>query len=203
MRLDRRMLGAFAAAALLAGPAPAQSQTAYPSRPIHLIVGFAAGGPTDVLARIIGGKLERHPGTAGGGREPHRRLRQHRDPIGRARAQRRLHHPDGGQQQRGQREPVQEPAVQVRRGPRAGRAAGGGADRAGRSSIARGQVGQRPDCARQVEARRDHVRHRRQGHHHASRGRAVQSHGRRATDAGAVQRAAARPPGTCSRARSR
>ena len=33
------------------------AQTAYPSRPIHLIVGFAAGGPTDVLARIIGGKM--------------------------------------------------------------------------------------------------------------------------------------------------
>ena len=29
----------------------------YPSRPIRLIVGFAAGGPTDVLARIIGGKM--------------------------------------------------------------------------------------------------------------------------------------------------
>src|ERR1700761_915885 len=30
---------------------------AYPSRPIHLIVGFAAGGANDVLARILGDKL--------------------------------------------------------------------------------------------------------------------------------------------------
>ena len=44
------------AAALLAGIVPAAAQS-YPSRPIRLIVGFAAGGPTDVLARIIGGKM--------------------------------------------------------------------------------------------------------------------------------------------------
>ena len=44
------------AATLLAGVIPATAQS-YPSRPIRLIVGFAAGGPTDVLARIIGGKM--------------------------------------------------------------------------------------------------------------------------------------------------
>jgi tripartite-type tricarboxylate transporter receptor subunit TctC len=41
---------------LLTGISPALAQS-YPSRPIRLIVGFAAGGPTDVLARIIGGKM--------------------------------------------------------------------------------------------------------------------------------------------------
>src|SRR3954451_16011467 len=44
------------AATLLPGVIPATAQS-YPSRPIRLIVGFAAGGPTDVLARIIGGKM--------------------------------------------------------------------------------------------------------------------------------------------------
>jgi tripartite-type tricarboxylate transporter receptor subunit TctC len=44
------------AATLLASSIPAVAQS-YPSRPIRLIVGFAAGGPTDVLARIIGGKM--------------------------------------------------------------------------------------------------------------------------------------------------
>ncbi|HEY7301864.1 MAG TPA: tripartite tricarboxylate transporter substrate binding protein [Xanthobacteraceae bacterium] len=38
-----------------AGPAFAQS---YPSRPIHVVVPFAAGGAVDTLARIIGAKIQ-------------------------------------------------------------------------------------------------------------------------------------------------
>jgi tripartite-type tricarboxylate transporter receptor subunit TctC len=34
--------------------AGAQSVDGYPNRPVKLVVGFAAGGPTDLLARIIG-----------------------------------------------------------------------------------------------------------------------------------------------------
>jgi tripartite-type tricarboxylate transporter receptor subunit TctC len=39
-----------------AGPAAAQSQD-YPNRPVRWILGFAAGGPTDIVVRIIGQHL--------------------------------------------------------------------------------------------------------------------------------------------------
>ncbi len=44
--------------ACLASPLLAQEDSSkYPSRPIHIIVGFAAGGGNDVIARIYGQKL--------------------------------------------------------------------------------------------------------------------------------------------------
>jgi tripartite-type tricarboxylate transporter receptor subunit TctC len=50
-KISRRRFLPLAAAALLGTPARAQ---AYPARPVRLISSFAAGGPNDLLARLIG-----------------------------------------------------------------------------------------------------------------------------------------------------
>src|SRR5512143_108200 len=51
----RKRLAILAAALLAAGPARA----AWPERPITMVVPFAAGGPTDVIARIVAEPMSR------------------------------------------------------------------------------------------------------------------------------------------------
>ncbi len=54
------MLSRFASALLgmgLAASTLAASAQGYPAKPVKLIVSFAAGGPTDVVARLVGEKL--------------------------------------------------------------------------------------------------------------------------------------------------
>lgn len=50
----RRFLRLAASAAVLPSVSTIAAAQSYPSRPVHIIVGFAAGGPTDILARLIG-----------------------------------------------------------------------------------------------------------------------------------------------------
>src|SRR5260370_3178741 len=44
-------------AALLLCGVPAASAQSYPSRPVRVVVGFPAGGPTDAIARMVSQKL--------------------------------------------------------------------------------------------------------------------------------------------------
>src|SRR6476646_351151 len=53
---------AAAAAVLLSIAIPALAQEAYPSRPVKFVVPFTAGGPLDVMARLVGQKLTEHWG---------------------------------------------------------------------------------------------------------------------------------------------
>ncbi|HEY1542996.1 MAG TPA: tripartite tricarboxylate transporter substrate-binding protein, partial [Xanthobacteraceae bacterium] len=61
--MKRMLLAALIAAgvSLNSGPGSAQAQT-YPVRPITMVVPFAAGGPTDTIARLVGQAMGRNLG---------------------------------------------------------------------------------------------------------------------------------------------
>jgi len=46
----------FAVFMAVAVSAPAVAQSSFPNKPIRFVIGFAAGGPTDIMARIVGAK---------------------------------------------------------------------------------------------------------------------------------------------------
>ena len=56
MKLIRRRFLQLAGAAVAAPAVSAWAET-YPTRPIHMVVGFAAGGGADIMARLIGQAL--------------------------------------------------------------------------------------------------------------------------------------------------
>lgn len=59
---SRRSLLVLAAAALTVGPGLSTAQDTYPSRVVTLVVPYAAGGPTDTVARLIAEPMTRSLG---------------------------------------------------------------------------------------------------------------------------------------------
>src|SRR5580658_591246 len=59
--LRAMMIAAVSLAALITGTATAQAAD-YPNRPVHWLIGFTAGGPVDVVARIMSQWLSEHFG---------------------------------------------------------------------------------------------------------------------------------------------
>jgi tripartite-type tricarboxylate transporter receptor subunit TctC len=57
MRVSRRFVALAGLLALAAGPAAGQDAGSFPNRSIKIVVPFPAGGPSDVLARLIGQKM--------------------------------------------------------------------------------------------------------------------------------------------------
>lgn len=55
--LHRSLLALIAMLAIFALGAGARGEDAYPSKPIHMVIPFAAGGPTDIVGRIMGNKM--------------------------------------------------------------------------------------------------------------------------------------------------
>ena len=88
----RRFLQLAAGAAALPAVSRSASAQAYPSKPITLIVPYAAGGPTDFIARVLAERMRIVARTDRRRREHHRRGRHHRRRPARALDARRLHH---------------------------------------------------------------------------------------------------------------
>ena len=61
--MGMKRIAAVLAAIMVAAAAPAAAQDKYPSRPVKILVPYAPGGATDILARVIADGMRRSLGT--------------------------------------------------------------------------------------------------------------------------------------------
>lgn len=61
MKLIKNLIVAASAMACLS-LGTASAQTSYPERPIRMVLGYSAGGPTDVIARVVAKHMSEHIG---------------------------------------------------------------------------------------------------------------------------------------------
>ena len=156
--MNRRCVALAIALFALTFPCGNALAQTYPSRPVRIIVPFAAGGAVDILARLARQQAQRAVRPAGGGGESRRRRRQSCARCARQGGARRLHHPS--HHQRPGDQPVALPHAAVRRaqGLRAGHPGGRLAARDRRPSQASRELHRRIDRARQGQAGRPQLR---------------------------------------------
>ena len=53
--MNRSMFAALAGALLSAAPAVQAAE--YPTKAVRMVIAFSPGGPSDILSRLVGGKL--------------------------------------------------------------------------------------------------------------------------------------------------
>ncbi len=71
----RALLAAFGLVLLWTTAAAPQS---FPSRPVKMVMTFAAGGPADLFTRVLANEMSQDLGPAGVCRDPRRRRRHDR-----------------------------------------------------------------------------------------------------------------------------
>ena len=56
-KVGRKVLMAIVLGGSLLAPGAALAQSDFPNKPVHFVVGFAPGGPSDIISRVIGAKM--------------------------------------------------------------------------------------------------------------------------------------------------
>ena len=164
----------------------------FPNKPIRLIVPFPAGGPNDIIARVVGQRMSEIDQAAGSDRQSRRPGRRARHRCGRKGSPRRLHDRDRERELARHQPDDGKGALRRDEGFRARHAGDDGAGNAGRRQQRSRQRHEGADRARQGPAGETQFRLRRRRRPAASCRRTAQADGQDRHRARAL-------PGRCAR----